>query len=96
MVASIMDHAHAREAALRLQAQNLSGVSPGLAQLEAFLADRLLDDVIKQQADALSRAADSVVDGLCEAEVGLSSPSRPTPRAVDEGYPAEFGEAARH
>lgn len=69
-VSAILDQAHQREVLIRHEVESIGGGSANLAEIESAMADKLLDEVISEQAGSLSRAAQSVVDRLCEAEVG--------------------------
>lgn len=76
-MSAILDHANQRELLVRREAEGISAAGMSLAQVESAMADRLLDEVIREQAATLTRAADAVVDRLCEAEMGpaLSAPT---------------------
>jgi hypothetical protein len=69
-VSAILDQAHQRELRIRCEADRLGGLETNLANLESAIAERLLDDVIREQAGALARASDSVVDRLYASEIG--------------------------
>ncbi|KAJ1627940.1 hypothetical protein T492DRAFT_1021667 [Pavlovales sp. CCMP2436] len=73
-VSSILGQAHTRELLLRREAEAMGGLQTNLAEIESAMAERLLDEVLREQAGSLERAAAAVVDRLCESELGpLSS-----------------------
>ncbi|KAJ1636062.1 hypothetical protein T492DRAFT_961829, partial [Pavlovales sp. CCMP2436] len=73
-VSSILGQAHTRKLLLRREAEAMGGLQTNLAEIESTLVERLLDEVLREQAGSLERVVAAVVDWLCESELGpLSS-----------------------
>jgi len=73
-VSSILGQAHTRKLLLRREAEAMGGLQTNLAEIESAMAERLLDEVLREQAGSLERVVAAVVDWLCESELGpLSS-----------------------